>query len=87
MLLNLYNADGTIYDPPISQEYRDMMNELKCSTGPEYSCMFCGRCPYGEYFKCPDIFKPVIARQRELIAEYNRLHGNDNPNSIFLAEQ
>lgn len=86
MLLNLYNADGTIYDPPISREYKELMHKLKCDTGPDYSCMFCGRCPYGEYFKCPPEFQPIMDRQKDLIRVYNIIHGNTNPNSIFLAE-
>lgn len=86
-MLTLYNADGTVYDPPMTSEYRAMIKKLKtCDTGIGYDCMFCNKCPYGDYFKCPDELKPVIEQQREAIRQYNLQHNNANLGSLFLAE-
>lgn len=40
-------------DPPPVNPFRDKWNSLICNFGFSYSCLFCNKCPYGEYWKIP----------------------------------
>lgn len=35
-----------------------------------YSCMWCGRCPRGDYWKCPDEDKEVYEQYQKELREY-----------------
>ena len=46
-----------------------------------YSCMWCGRCPHGEYWKVPEEDKEVYEAWQAEMVEYNRIH---NPSLYAL---
>jgi len=41
-----------------------------------YSCMWCGRCPRGEYWKVPEEDKEVWEAYQKELYDYNINHGN-----------
>jgi hypothetical protein len=42
-----------------------------------YSCMWCGRCPNGEYWKVPEEDIEIWNNYQEQIRQYNQLHNPD----------
>lgn len=49
-----------------------------------YSCMRCGRCPRGEYWKVPEEDKEVWEQYQAELREYHRIH---NPRLFALIEK
>lgn len=39
-----------------------------------YSCMWCGRCPEGEYWEVPEEDKEIWEQYRERQIEYDKIH-------------
>lgn len=91
MYLNVVNEDGT----PLGFEYPE--NPLKekwdklyppkpmpqySQVCDGYSCMWCGRCPEGEYWEVPEEDKEIWEQYREQLREYERIH---NPSLFNMA--
>lgn len=72
----IINEDGTEYDPPknpLKEKWERLFPGCE-STG--YKCMFCGECPYGEYWKVPDEDKDIYSAYLQAVQQYNAEHGN-----------
>lgn len=62
LIKEIINDDGIPFNPPENPLLKKY--PPKCSMGISYSCMYCGDCPHGEYFKIPE----------EDMAEYLKWH-------------
>lgn len=70
------NPDCTLYDPPMLPEYKELLKTIPpCSFGMSYSCMFCHKCPYGDYFKWPAGTEAVREAQAKAEQAYMESHG------------
>ena len=82
----VHNKDGSLYKPPLTDAYAEALDRMMtCSTGPSYSCMFCNKCPYGEYFKWPAELEEVREAQTRAVLEYMKAHGNDSWEDLYIA--
>lgn len=89
MNIEIINEDGSVYDPP-KNPLKDKWNKLyPPSPMPQYSqvcdgysCMWCGRCPNGSYWKVPEEDKEVWEQYLEQCKEYDRIY---NPNLFKMA--
>lgn len=70
------NADGTICNPPTNpliNKYPPIPDGTTVCDG--YSCMWCGRCPMGEYWKVPeedrDTYEGYVKELDSYIREHN----------------
>lgn len=84
--MQLINEDGTDCDfeypkNPLEEKWNKLFSQvikdkysLVCDG---YSCMYCGRCPKGDYWKIPKEDKEVWNKYQKEIMEYHRVH---NPN-------
>ena len=77
----LYNEDGTIYSPPVNPLKEKWEKLYPPTTMPQYSqvcdgysCMWCGRCPHGDNWKCPEEDKEVYEQYLKERREYTELH-------------
>ena len=77
----LYNEDGTIYNPPVNPLKEKWEKLYPPTSMPQYSqvcdgysCMWCGRCPHGDYWKCPEEDKEVYEQYIKERREYTELH-------------
>lgn len=85
--IELVNEDETSFDTFPKNPLEEKWSELYSPTPkPEYSqvcdgysCMYCGRCPRGSYWKVPDEDKAVWDAYQKEVDAYMRLH---NP-SLF----
>lgn len=80
------NEDGTGYNPPINplkEKWEKLYPPIPMAQYSQvcdgYSCMGCGRCPYGDYWEVPEEDKEVWEQYQEQVREYNRIH---NPSSF-----
>ena len=53
----------------------------------DYSCMWCGRCPQGSYWKVPEEDKEVWEQYQEQVREYNMIHNPSLYDSDLRKEQ
>lgn len=58
-----------LYPPTPKPEYSQVCDG--------YSCMCCGRCPKGSYWKVPEEDKEIWDKYQKEIMEYHKIH---NPN-------
>lgn len=81
--LEVVNEDGTPIDferPefPLKEKwdrlYPPTPNAKASQVCDGYSCMWCGRCPNGEYWKVPEEDKEVWADYQQQLLEYDRIH-------------
>lgn len=83
MITTVLNDDGTEFNPPINP-LKEKWDKLYPPTPmPQfsqvcdgYSCMWCGRCPSGEYWKCPEEDKEIYEQYLKEYREYMRAHNN-----------
>ena len=83
----IINEDGTDYDPP-KNPLSEKWNRLYpgCKTDG-YKCMFCGDCPYGEYWKVPEEDRDVFITYLQAFNQYNIEHGNEFLPKIILKKE
>lgn len=63
--------------PPTAPEYAEVRAKYpSCRYGPSYSCMYCDKCPFGEYFQWAEEDLPGVKAQNELLKQYHKEHGN-----------
>lgn len=82
--INIVNGDGTSMDDypknPLKEKwdrlYPPIIMPQNSQVCDGYSCMWCGRCPRGEYWKVPEEDKEAWEAYQEEVHEYNVLHGN-----------
>lgn len=80
--IELANEDGTDLSNfpknPLEEKWNKLylpISEPEYSkTCDGYSCMYCGRCHKGSYWKVPEEDKKVWDHYQEQIKEYNRTH-------------
>ena len=80
----IVNFDGTSMDDYPRNPLKEKWNKLYPPTPmPKYSevcdgysCMWCGRCPYGEYWKVPKEDLEIYEADLKEVHDYNVLHGN-----------
>lgn len=89
MHFNLVNEDGTpvgfeFPENPLEEKWNKLYPPIPMPQYSQvcdgYSCMWCGRCPQGSNWKCPEEDKEVWEQYQKQINEYNRIH---NP-SLYL---
>ena len=76
------NEDGTSMDDFAKNSLAEKWKHLYPPTPmPQYSqvcdgysCVFCGRCPRGDYWKVPEEDKEIWAGYQKQLKEYNRIH-------------
>lgn len=83
MMINdvFYNEDGTVYNPPVNPLKEKWEKLYPPTPMPQYSqvcdgysCMWCGRCPQGDNWKCPEEDKEVYEQYLKERREYTELH-------------
>ena len=85
--INVINEDGTNIDNfpenPLVEKWKkeypmmDTCKKIEESNFENYSCLSCGKCPNGVYFKIPKEDLIEYKKYLEEIDEYNKIH---NPN-------
>lgn len=78
MITELLNDDGTVFDPPVNplKEKWDKLYPPTKDGQPcwGHRCMFCHRCPMGDYWKCPDEDRDIYDKYLEEYWAYMRAH-------------
>jgi hypothetical protein len=81
MNIEIFNEDGSIYDPPrnpLEDKWRKLYPPIPMPQHSQvcdgYSCMWCNRCPEGDDWKVPEEDKEVWEQYQEQIREYDRVH-------------
>ena len=94
MIETIVNDDGTVYDPPKNPLAEKWSKLYPPSPMPQYSqvcdgysCMWCGRCPQGSYWKVPEEDKEVWEQYQEEFREYNMIHNPSLYDSDLRKEQ
>jgi len=72
-IVNPHFPDGTSYDPPKNPLYEKYP---ECEIGEGYHCMFCSKCPHGE-FTVPDEDKEIYENYEKAYKEYCDSHGGE----------
>ena len=77
----LLNEDGTVYDPPVNplkEKWEQLYPPIPIAQYSQvcdgYSCMWCGRCPEGSYWECPEEDREVYEKYLQRCKEYNMVH-------------
>lgn len=76
VLEKIVNEDGTEYNPPKNPLYEKWERLYPGCESTGYTCMFCGSCPHGEYWKVPDEDAEVYNAYLQAVKQYNVDHGN-----------
>lgn len=83
-IMELVNDDGTEFTPPENplkekwdRLYPPTPNPQASQVCDGYSCMWCGRCPRGEYWKVPEEDKEVYEQYKKDFEAYMREHNPD----------
>lgn len=88
MYLNVVNEDGTSLDfefpkNPLKEKWDKLYPPTPMAQYSQvcdgYSCMWCGRCPDGSYWKVPEEDKEVWEQYQGQLREYDRIH---NPSFV-----
>lgn len=79
--IELVNDDGTLFEPPVNPLQEKWDRLYSPTPKPEYSqvcdgysCMYCGRCPKGSYWKVPDEDKEVWDTYQKELTAYFKEH-------------
>lgn len=76
MIEKILNEDGTEFCPPpnpLEEKWAKLYPA--CGSGG-YKCVYCGKCPYGEYWKVPEEDIPEWTAYSITVHQYNLEHGN-----------
>lgn len=93
--VELCNEDGTEFKPPINPLYEEWLKKYPPVPKPElsqvcdgYSCEYCGRCPKGADWECPEEDLVVFTDYVIKYQEYYELHNptNEGPIVKFIKE-
>ena len=83
MIEYLLNEDGTVYNPPKNPLKEKWERLYPPTPKPEfsqvcdgYSCMYCGRCPNGDYWECPEEDIEVFTQWQRDVQEYYKTRNN-----------
>lgn len=88
MYLNVINEDGTSIDfefpvNPLEEKWDKLYPPIPMPQYSQvcdgYSCMWCGRCPDGSYWKVPEEDEEVWERYQEQLRKYDKIH---NPSLV-----
>jgi len=79
---NIIFSDGTVFNPP-ENPLKDKWNKLyppiphphESQVCDGYSCMWCGRCPKGDYWKVPEEDKDIYENYKKEFDDYCNSHG------------
>ena len=77
MIEKILNEDGTEYCPPpnpLEEKWEKLYPA--CGSGATYKCIYCGKCPYGEYWKVPEEDRDAYNAYRKTVHQYHLDHGN-----------
>ena len=82
MSFEIVNEDGTSMDDfpknPLAEKWKHLYPSTPMPQYSQvcdgYSCMWCGRCPRGDYWKVPEEDKEIWAGYQKQLKEYNRIH-------------
>lgn len=91
ILCTILNEDDTEFHPPenpLKEKWSILYPAYPRPNTPQacdgYGCMFCGRCPKGEYWEVPEEDRKVWEEYQKQLKEYHRVH---NPSLYkFLCE-
>lgn len=79
--INIENEDGTICNPPKNPLMEKWLKLYPPKPMPQYSqvcdvysCMWCGRCPHGDNWKCPEEDKEEYEKWLKEYDDYMKLH-------------
>lgn len=76
MIEKILNEDGTVYCPP-PNPLKEKWAELYPGCDViGYKCMFCGKCPLGDYWKVPEEDRDVWRAYLQDVRQYHIDHGN-----------
>lgn len=82
----IINEDGTDYNPPknpLAEKWKKLYPS--CSNdGDTYKCIYCGKCPYGEYWYVPEEDRDEFNKYGKVLAEYDAIH---NPSLYALRKK
>ncbi|MEE1502977.1 MAG: hypothetical protein UGF89_01870 [Acutalibacteraceae bacterium] len=86
----IVNEDGTPYNPPANPLAEKWAKLYPPTPMPEYSqvcdgysCMWCGRCPYGALWEVPEEDKAVWEEYAKSVAEYDATHNPSWPQTTI----
>lgn len=84
----ILNGDGTDFSPP-RNPLADKWERLYPSCATDiYRCMYCSKCPHGDYWEVPEEDKEVYDAYIQTVRQYNLEHGNEYlPRIIFKKEK
>lgn len=87
-MINILNEDGTEFSSdfpqnPLQEEWNKIYPQTPISQYSQvcdiYSCMWCDRCPKGDYWKVPEENKEIWDKYQRQIYEYDKVH---NPSIV-----
>lgn len=86
MAYSIFNGDGTRFNPPEIDSYKKLIqNRFPPCSAEGYQCMYCSKCPKGDYFKWPDDCKETVEAQKLAVRYYVNAHNTLGFNSIYLS--
>lgn len=85
MIQDILNEDGTSFlsmpmlENPLAEKWAKLYPPIPkpeaSQVCDDYSCMWCGRCPRGSYWQCPDedkeIYEQYLKDKREYMLSHN----------------
>ena len=80
----ILNEDGTEYSPPRSPLKEKWERLYPTCESMGYGCIFCGKCPCGDYWKIPEEDKDAYDAWVQAVRQYNIEHGNECLPRIIL---
>ena len=77
----ILNEDGTVCEPPVNPLWEKWEKLYPPTPMPQYSqvcngytCMWCDRCPSGDYWEVPEEDREAYEEHSKKVTEYMKLH-------------